>query len=439
MKECNKCHKLLDESCFSIKRASKDGLNTICKNCKKEYDKQFYQKEKEIIANEGKIEIKNNNNITNEYKTRTCEKCGKEFKVGKKSDGINYLVRKYCDNCSTRLEYKLKICEKCGKEFKVERAPDGRHFRNIKICDECKNKKTIICEKCGKKFEVEKYPGTNTFRKVKFCSPFCASTQTEFKNGKVQLIQKYTKCKYCGKSIKLKFNYSTNNWNVRTVCDNCLKPKDKPKFKEVICSVCNKKFNVELMPCGNYSNTQYCSDKCALEGFKIKCNKTCQDKYGVDYPCQTEQAQEKGNIISEVNKRFAKLLDKNNIQYEMEFKLDNFSYDFKIDNVLIEINPTYTHNSYYNHFGKVKDKNYHYIKSNLAIKYNYICICIWDWDNWNDILNLIKQRDKLTMKWTGIKLFYSKRSNKIESDNKDLVNRGYFPIYTDGYTVEVLK
>lgn len=329
MKRCTKCGRELDESCFSKRKDTKDGLSYVCRDCKREYDKQFRKKEIQQIEEKGKIEKEDKNVIIgNDYKILICEKCGKPFKVGRKSDGKNFLVRKYCSECSS---IKTRKCVKCGSEFIVERAKDGRHFKNTKLCENCRKKpetKTIICEKCGKPFTVDKYPGTDSFKKIRFCSPQCASSITELKDGKIVFKEKYSTCKYCGKPIKAKL---TDNfqYSMRTVCDDCLKPKEKPEHIKRICSICGKEFEVGLTPCGNYSSTQYCSDECFLEGFKTKCIKTCREKYGVDYPCLTDNALEKGNIISNINKKFAKFLDEHNIIYQMEFVLGHYSYDFK--------------------------------------------------------------------------------------------------------------
>ena len=40
MKECTKCHRMLDESEFYISRKAKDGLQSYCKQCKNEYYKE---------------------------------------------------------------------------------------------------------------------------------------------------------------------------------------------------------------------------------------------------------------------------------------------------------------------------------------------------------------------------------------------------------------
>lgn len=455
-KICNKCKRELNESCFSKRKDTKDGLSYICKECKRNYDQKFDEKKRQEIK-ENKIgdfcvkcgkQIQYEQQINNiwyvskfckdcfpeqEFKNRTCKKCGNIFKVGRKPSKLNdYIIRDYCPDCSSKNQtVKELICPKCGKTYYATRSPDGRHFRHKRVCNECSKSQTekeCICEKCGKAFTVTKYEDIDSFKKIRFCSPFCASTQTEFKNGKVQLKQKYSTCKYCGEKIPLKFT-SDFHWMPRTVCDNCLEPKTKPKYVERTCSVCGKTFKAELQPCGNYSSSQYCSDECASVGFNTKCKETCQEKYGVDYPCQTEQALQKGNVISEINKRFANLLKENNFSYEMEFVLEGFSYDFKVENILIEINPTYTHNAIGNCFGKAKEKGYHYSKSKIAIKHGYICICIWDWDNWNSIIKLIK-RPNLKMEYVGIKLVYSKGKEVSEQEKT-----GFLPIYTDGFKI----
>ena len=470
MKICTKCKQRLDESCFSIKKDSKDGLSTVCRDCKQKYDKEYDKKRKQLLK-ENKIqqkelcvkcgkEIKYENKIKNvwyvskfcincypnqRFKEVICEKCGKMFKVGMKPSKLNdFIVRKYCPDCSSmNQDQKEVVCEKCGKTFLVGRTPDGRHFRHQRVCDDCskpQTEKTLICQKCGKEFQVGKYPGTNSFKKKKFCSDFCASSKTEFRDGRVQLKIEKTNCKSCGKEIILKHN-EKGTVIERTVCDDCLKPKKKEPFIIKKCSVCNKSFKSYLEPCGNYSDSQYCSDTCALEGFKRKTRKTCQERYGVDYPCLTEKALENnaGNIISETNLRFAKLLEENNIRFKQEHQLQNYSYDFCLldKNILIEINPTYTHNIIGNHFGKPKDKFYHYFKTKTALNNNYICICVWDWDNWKDIIDLIKQNE-LKIEETEIKLHYSKGKENIISNNEEntkLLEQGYLPIYDDGFKV----
>ncbi len=92
------------------------------------------------------------------------------------------------------------------------------------------------------------------------------------------------------------------------------------------------------------------------------------------------------------NRDFKALLEsrgfKENEDFTREFIIERKRYDFKIKNYLIELNPTYTHNSTkgWMNLGKPLAKNYHQDKTNTALKNNYECIHIWDWDNINAIL-----------------------------------------------------
>ena len=133
--------------------------------------------------------------------------------------------------------------------------------------------------------------------------------------------------------------------------------------------------------------------------FKEKVSNTCQKKYGVKWYCMSPDCRLKAGAYSKINQRFANLLNENNINYEQEFNLDNYSYDFKIENMLVEINPTYTHNSSQSaifrnstHQFQKTNKNYHFEKSKFAQNNGYFCIHIWDWDNWNKIINLFKDK-----------------------------------------------
>lgn len=331
------------------------------------------------------------------YKILICEKCGKEFKVGRKpSDPKQFLNRKYCPDCSNSREFTTRICKSCGKEFKVGRTPDGKHFRNIWKCDSCREPakyKTLICEKCGKAFEVGKYPGTNSFIKRKLCDE-CLNYKEKYKT----LI-----CQKCGKAFNVD-RYDDGHFKVQKYCMEC----SKPETKLVQCDYCGKWFSVGRVrnPQHGFSLSKYCSDDCALAGFKIKTKQTCQEKYGVDYPCLTKNALQAntGNIISETNIQFARLLDETGIQYDkdkncniVEYQIDSYSYDFHVTNtnILIEINPTYTHRTQDNHFGKGKDKNYHYDKTQYARNHGMRCINVWDWDNISAIVNLLKPKNKL--------------------------------------------
>jgi predicted DNA-binding protein YlxM (UPF0122 family) len=110
------------------------------------------------------------------------------------------------------------------------------------------------------------------------------------------------------------------------------------------------------------------------------------------------------NIASHINKEYTEpneafrhKLETNNIVYSREFVIGTKAYDFKVDDCLIEINPTITHNAdwlpFGNHIGK--ENNYHLSKTKLADDNGYRCIHVWDWDNYNKILTLLLPRDTI--------------------------------------------
>lgn len=146
----------------------------------------------------------------------------------------------------------------------------------------------------------------------------------------------------------------------------------------------------------NYGvNYPYQSDE-----IKNRVKTTCIAKYGVDWPCQTDNARfSTGHSAdSRPNLRFAKKLDLVNIAYDREFPLENYSYDFRItnSNILVEINPTVTHNTVCSPFrnDNLITKDYHLTKSKLANKYNYHCIHIFDWDDMDKIIDLLSSKNR---------------------------------------------
>lgn len=135
-----------------------------------------------------------------------------------------------------------------------------------------------------------------------------------------------------------------------------------------------------------------------------KIRNTCRNKYGCEYACMRPEARINSGNNSKPNLEFETLLKENNIEYEREFILENYSYDFKVGNILIEINPTATHNSTWNPFNtKGINKKYHYDKSHTAEKYNYRCIQVFDWYDKDKIINLLKLRDTIGARKCEIK------------------------------------
>lgn len=125
------------------------------------------------------------------------------------------------------------------------------------------------------------------------------------------------------------------------------------------------------------------------------------EKYGVEYFCQHERCSEaNGHRISKLNKEFHEFLNESNIESELEFIQDNFGYDLKVGNTLVEIDPWYTHNSTIGpYFGGKQKKpipvNYHIDKTNFAREHGFDCIHIFDWDEWDKIIYLLQAKERI--------------------------------------------
>lgn len=167
--------------------------------------------------------------------------------------------------------------------------------------------------------------------------------------------------------------------------------------------------------------------KSVSEKSKETLNKNNLEKLGILWNCQLPQCSlaigSKGSH-TKPNDNFAKLLDNNDIEYNREFPINRYIYDFKVDNILIEIDPFATHNSTWGLFNKDNGlpKDYHFKKSQLARENGYRCIHVWDWDNEEKIVNLLKTRETIYARDCSIQ-----EVNKIETI--DFIERNHLQGY----------
>ena len=133
--------------------------------------------------------------------------------------------------------------------------------------------------------------------------------------------------------------------------------------------------------------------------FRSKQEKTCLERHGNRYYIQSKEGIKSQNVrISSKNRKAKEILESIGLQVETEFVLDNYAYDLHIvdTNILIEIDPTYTHNSFYNHYNNHGiDSNYHVTKSIFAENNGFRCIHIFDWDDMEKILNIFSHKTKI--------------------------------------------
>lgn len=350
-----------------------------------------------------------------------CAYCNKEYET-------DTYYSKYCSvDCSKaaeevrKQEYaktKTKICPICGKEFQLWKLTNG-NYTHAKYCKNCSNN----------------LPKTETNIPIKTCIVCGKPFESTYSTGRVAYDRKY-----CSKACELK-----------TIEDF---KKDYEKQKTRICKTCGKEFQVPRIADGHFSETPYCSEECRFMGrskaqlsVQNQREQTCLQKYGVVYPCLTKQCREANfSINSNVNKEFAELLKENGIHFEEEFVIDTFAYDFKVGDVLIELNPTYTHSVCGNHFDdrqyRPEYETYHKVKTDCAKQQGYHCINVWDWDNWNSVLNFVLPKTKLYARKLQLKEISKQEANQFLSNyhlqskcNGNVINLG---LYQNNELVQVM-
>lgn len=155
--------------------------------------------------------------------------------------------------------------------------------------------------------------------------------------------------------------------------------------------------------------------------FRQKMIDSMIDKYGVAYYTQSEAYRHHSNFrISKINKEFAVRLTDRQIAYQSEFSLGLKSYDIFLSDIqtLIEIDPTYTHNIIGNHWNTHGlSMYYHRDKTQLAEDNGYRCIHVWDWDDWDKVVDLIAPKTVLSSEDMSIYRLTPEVTNQFLEEN----------------------
>ena len=121
----------------------------------------------------------------------------------------------------------------------------------------------------------------------------------------------------------------------------------------------------------------------------------CMEKEGVPYYLLTQRyrlTQRKYKKHSTLNEKFEQFLIANGItNYICEYYIPSYFYDFKVDNLLIELNPYFTHCStqlFDSHI--CVDKYYHQNKTKIAQNEGFYCLHVFDWMSWDSVIEFIK-------------------------------------------------
>lgn len=339
-----------------------------------------------------------------------CKRCGKLFEID--AAPSKTLL---CRSCAQQVKLDKReiagptdICAFCGKPF-VKRGPSQIY---------CKGPHYRICPVCGKAYEEKN--NENLKRPPHACSYECRA-----KKSKATSLEKYG-CKAPGNNDEARKKAKATCKAHLGVDYAMQSPEVRQKSKETMIERYGVD-NISKIPEVCSRRVETCIDKYgempfnALEVYE-KQRQTMIERYGAPYYILTEQFQEDNKYIrvSKTNSKFGKLLTSAGIDFELEFRIDNRIYDFILPEkkMLIEIDPTYTHNSIGNHWDKHgMEKMYHVNKSKLALSNGFKCIHIFDWEDWNKIISLLYFNTKVYARQCKIAEVSKSDTDKFLDDN----------------------
>lgn len=235
--------------------------------------------------------------------SKICLICSKQFSTKSKP-------QKYCSyKCRDKAHTKSikSNCVHCGKLIITPRAHAKRG--NGKFCSkECiikHHSSTLICKTCGKKIVRAQWENKGKT----FCSLKCAYGNRKIVDDKKG---KYFTCINCGKLFYLELRHCKKVNNAPKYCSVDCRRKYEwlPKRTTKKCLCCDKEF-ISLKT----QNTRFCSFG-------------CYRKY---------------NGESSIEKKFRLCLEERGIKYIQEKQFRNYSVDFIIGNIAVEIDGNYWH------------------------------------------------------------------------------------------------
>lgn len=174
---------------------------------------------------------------------------------------------------------------------------------------------------------------------------------------------------------------------------------------------------------------------------------TIRSRYNVDWTCQLDVCRNSYNHKDSIpNILLRQYMKDNHVECEYEFPLGRYVYDCHIlnSNILIEINPTATHNSYFSPWNTPKNPYYHRKKFELAASKGFICIHIFDWMDCKAIIQDILKSKEIRYNDLGYpQIHWYNYIENIHIVDKfatyhNMVRNKFYPVYDSGYKLEFI-
>ena len=397
-------------------------------------------------------------------KTNICKNCGKEFNLNKVQE-LNY----------TKYNKLVQYCnEECGKEL-IKQYLETTNLKRELITKELgisistyetlarkynlKRTKEQIARLKVQNMQTtmqEKYGITNAMEKKEFRQAISNTYSNQTKEEKQEKVKriKQTKLEKYGdenyhnieqakqtmqekygvqigyqteKSVQNRIKSSMEKYGV----DNPFKSSEvhklaRQKMKEKYgveygykSKIIRNKINESIKEKYGVDNIMHSSK------YQRKVKQTMFDKYKVTSGFLTPNAikSHKQGTISKINKKCAEELKQiTNKQIKLEKPIFKYIYDIQLgENILIDINPTISHNVYISYpylLKVVKDnipvsKEYHLDRLKIAVENGYDLISVFDWDDWEKIKYLLQDKETLYARKLEVKEVDKKECNEF--------------------------
>lgn len=323
----------------------------------------------------------------------------------------------------------IRKCEICGKEFETK---GGRYPRLY--CDEhlYEERECVVCKK---KFTVLRYKDQLT------CSCECSNVYYPRHEKKDPVVKI---CPFCGKEYSSKSNTCSKSCATKLQLQRQGSPFGRKDVQEK-----SKQTMIERYETPYAQMNEEIKDKTReSEGAKRTKFKEGQDyrkfwidKLGVDNPQRNEKIKIKTmktkekryndgqilfNQVSKLNLRIRDfILKETGILFSVEKVIEKYSYDLCYENLLIEINPTVSHNStcgfeYITGRSEINSpvpEDQHFKRWKVAKDNGYDLIIIWDWTDLHKVIDLINSKLGLIHNKIYARNCEIRSVSKLDADN----------------------
>lgn len=263
----------------------------------------------------------------------------------------------------------MSICPICQKEFKPKNKLQIYCSPECKAFNHDKKQSLKNCKFCWKEFYWT--------RRTSYCSDECRHEWRVLEQIKSNVKNTW----YSNPS----YNPETIKKRKQTRANKTPEEKAEREKKKQETSIKNR-----------WTKYFLSSPEAHTEEFLQKASDTTYEKYWKRWNCLTEQCQTAGWWRSWAEQILYKFFEDNDIAYEEQYWVENVSFDARVWDILIDLDPYPHHNSTRWRKGPPKPSRYHKYKSSIGIRNWWRCIRIFDWDPRDKILNLIRE-DKKTI------------------------------------------